>query len=192
MPSSPSHPDLARAATRRRSTVLELGFATLLTLTLVGARGAAAVGTWQPIGPTGGGLHALVADPSQPKTLYAGAFGSGVWKSPDGGATWGDLADSTTISGATTMVLQVSDIMDSQNGRLVRAVVTNSAGSVTSNVAQLVVLPRPANDDFASAFTIPAGTSTIAGESFGATVEIGEPLHDTVGSDDVDDVGREG
>lgn len=103
-------------------------------------------------------------------------------RSADGGATWGDLTDSATISGATELVLQVSDIVESQDGRLVRAVLANSAGTVISNTAMLVVLPRPVNDDFAAAVSIAAGAGRLTGGTFGATRESVEQLHAAVGS----------
>jgi photosystem II stability/assembly factor-like uncharacterized protein len=42
---------------------------------------------WSPIGPDGGEILALAADPQQSGVAYAGAAG-GVFKSTDGGATW--------------------------------------------------------------------------------------------------------
>jgi photosystem II stability/assembly factor-like uncharacterized protein len=43
---------------------------------------------WTPIGPQGGPADSLAIDPSDPKVIYAGAYGGGAWKSTDGGATW--------------------------------------------------------------------------------------------------------
>src|SRR5512135_3396669 len=40
------------------------------------------------IGPDGGTIVALAIDPSNPQTVYAGSYGSGVFKSLDGGTTW--------------------------------------------------------------------------------------------------------
>jgi len=40
------------------------------------------------IGPYGGYIIAIAIAPSQPNTIYAGTWGSGVFKSTDSGATW--------------------------------------------------------------------------------------------------------
>ncbi len=40
------------------------------------------------IGPDGGKVVAIAVDPTQPKTVYAGTWGAGVYKSTDSGATW--------------------------------------------------------------------------------------------------------
>lgn len=44
--------------------------------------------TWQPLGPDGGRVPALLTDPFDPDTVYAGAFGAGLFRSPDAGRTW--------------------------------------------------------------------------------------------------------
>jgi photosystem II stability/assembly factor-like uncharacterized protein len=40
------------------------------------------------IGPEGGTITAVVADPQDPARLYAGSWGGGVYRSVDGGGTW--------------------------------------------------------------------------------------------------------
>jgi photosystem II stability/assembly factor-like uncharacterized protein len=56
---------------------------------LVGAgRAFGQSGVWSTRGPAGGNIYCVVADPSQPSTLYAGTA-QGVFKSDDGGANWG-------------------------------------------------------------------------------------------------------
>ena len=40
------------------------------------------------IGPGGGVITALIFDPEDPNTAYAAAWGSGIYKSSDGGRTW--------------------------------------------------------------------------------------------------------
>jgi photosystem II stability/assembly factor-like uncharacterized protein len=56
---------------------------------------AAAPGTarWQSIGPTNIGCRATAAvcDPSDPRRIFLGAAGGGVWRSLDGGLTWRSL-----------------------------------------------------------------------------------------------------
>ncbi len=52
------------------------------------ASAAPAGSAWTPLGPPGGVVYALVADPTAPRTLYAGVHAGGVLKSVDAGATW--------------------------------------------------------------------------------------------------------
>jgi photosystem II stability/assembly factor-like uncharacterized protein len=59
----------------------------LLTMSLAAARLDAGINYWSPIGPYGGQMLALAADPQQSEVVYAGSYG-GVFKSIDGGATW--------------------------------------------------------------------------------------------------------
>jgi hypothetical protein len=48
----------------------------------------AGINVWTSHGPPGGDVSALAIDPDTPRTLYAGGSG-GVFKSTDGGDTWG-------------------------------------------------------------------------------------------------------
>ncbi|MGH8016896.1 MAG: immunoglobulin domain-containing protein, partial [Opitutaceae bacterium] len=98
-------------------------------------------------------------------------------RSIDGGANWTDLDNGGNITGVSGLILEVTNVQEVQNGELYRARLSNSAGTVTSNPAMLTVLPRPANDDFGAAFTIPAGTGTATGNNVGATAETNEPEH---------------
>jgi len=61
-------------------------------LTLLAHPVAAGVDRWTPIGPEGGGILSLAADPDAPGILYAGTLGGGVWKSLDGGGSWAPTA----------------------------------------------------------------------------------------------------
>jgi photosystem II stability/assembly factor-like uncharacterized protein len=73
---------------------LRLGFAALVAvlLTAAGAKSISNPGTagnlWISRGPVGGEIQALVLDPRNPATLYAGSRGGGVYKTSDGGFTW--------------------------------------------------------------------------------------------------------
>jgi photosystem II stability/assembly factor-like uncharacterized protein len=45
---------------------------------------------WKPVGPSniGGRMTCAVCDPRDPRRIWAGAAGGGVWQSADGGQTW--------------------------------------------------------------------------------------------------------
>src|SRR5688500_13778786 len=43
---------------------------------------------WQPLGPDGGRVPALLADPLDADVVYAGTFGGGLFRSADGGRSW--------------------------------------------------------------------------------------------------------
>jgi photosystem II stability/assembly factor-like uncharacterized protein len=44
--------------------------------------------TWRKTGALAAQVQALVIDPSDPQTVYAGTYGEGVWRSKNGGVTW--------------------------------------------------------------------------------------------------------
>jgi photosystem II stability/assembly factor-like uncharacterized protein len=50
---------------------------------------------WNPIGPSnfGGRTTSLVCDPNDPKIIYAGSAGGGIWRSRDAGKSWRPLWD---------------------------------------------------------------------------------------------------
>lgn len=79
---------MRRPATPR--VVRTLPGAILVALSLL-ATSAAHSSPWSPVGPPGGAAYGLAVDPKDANVLYAGAFGGGVWKSTDGGASWGRL-----------------------------------------------------------------------------------------------------
>ncbi len=66
---------------------LALSLTALLLLALHARPAAAGRDRWTPLGPEGGLITALAADPGSPGTLYASAEG-GLWKSTDGGGRW--------------------------------------------------------------------------------------------------------
>jgi hypothetical protein len=51
----------------------------------------AGINAWTSIGPEGGAVNALAIDPVTPTTLYAGTYYGGVFKSTDGGDSWGNV-----------------------------------------------------------------------------------------------------
>jgi hypothetical protein len=64
--------------------------------------------------------------------------------STDGGGTWGNLSDNTTVSGSGTNALWVSNVTVAMNGELFRAIGTNTVGALASTAATLTVnLPQP-------------------------------------------------
>ena len=112
---------MATTCLRRLSTALLLA-----SLMPVLARPAAAgVDRWTPIGPEGGALLSLAADPDSPGTLYAGTSYGGVWKSLDGGGSWAHTVEG--LGGPSVSALAVSA------GRVL-------AGGEGSNGAGLYVL----------------------------------------------------
>jgi len=79
-------------STARRAVLPSRGELALRGVTLDETAGLSG---WTPLGPgnVGGRTRALVIDPHQPRTLYAGGVAGGVWKSIDGAASWRPLTD---------------------------------------------------------------------------------------------------
>ena len=75
--------------------------AALALLLLVTATAPLAAAQWTPVGPEGGTIAALVADPDHPEVVYAG--GSTVFRSNDGGTTWAWAGRG--LSGASTLAI---------------------------------------------------------------------------------------
>ncbi|OFV92099.1 MAG: hypothetical protein A3H95_05125 [Acidobacteria bacterium RIFCSPLOWO2_02_FULL_64_15] len=80
--------------------------------------------------------------------------------SVDGGASFGNITNNATYSGATTASLGVASVLVAWNGQHYRVVVSNSGGAVTSSAAVLsVTVPAAITLDPVSA-TIAAGGNT--------------------------------
>ena len=97
------------------------------------------------------------------------------WQWSADGSTWSDLANDSTYSGVATDTLSVSGAAMALNGRQYRCVVTNAAGSVTSNAASLrVLLPDQAflQHLFLDVLGRPVDSGAVA--SFGAALAGGE------------------
>lgn len=78
----------------------------LLVLLVFAARpSAAGVDRWTPLGPDGGTVTALAADPQVHGTLYAGTDGGAVWKSLDGGLHWFSASEGLASSGITALAV---------------------------------------------------------------------------------------
>src|SRR3990172_1064061 len=73
-----------------RRVFILLGAAVLFGVIFAGTVDAG-INSWSPIGPGGGTVRVLAIDPSAPSTIYAGTYGGGVFRSTDGGPTWGPI-----------------------------------------------------------------------------------------------------
>jgi hypothetical protein len=60
---------------------------------------------WTGNGPAGADIGSLAVDPTTPSTLYAGAIGSGVFKSIDGSASWNPTNTGLTNANVTTVAI---------------------------------------------------------------------------------------
>ena len=71
----------------------------------------AASGAWEPLGPVnvGGRTKALVIDPINPATMYAGAATGGVWKTTDAGNSWFPLTDHLPTLAVNSLVMDPSN-----------------------------------------------------------------------------------
>jgi photosystem II stability/assembly factor-like uncharacterized protein len=76
-----------------------------------GAHVAAALGTWQPLGPgsLGGRTRTLVIDPVRAETLYTAGVSGGVWKSTDAGANWLPMSDDMANLTVNALVMHPTD-----------------------------------------------------------------------------------
>ena len=83
-----------------------LSITLILFLTAVGL----AQGTWRSIGPEGGSIFALVVDPTDPMTLYAGTRG-GVFRSLDGGDNWAPI--NTGLTNLDVQALAINPVTPS-------------------------------------------------------------------------------
>ena len=69
---------------------------------------------WQPLGPTNGGGRtlAVVFDPDDPGTIWAGAAGGGLWRSTSGGvgvSAWERIDTGFPVLGVSTIAFDPSD-----------------------------------------------------------------------------------
>ncbi|HET7712747.1 MAG TPA: hypothetical protein VFL80_12515, partial [Thermoanaerobaculia bacterium] len=66
---------------------------------------------WTFLGPgnIGGRTRALIFDPADPNTLYAGAVSGGIWKSVDGGASWMPIGDHLTNIAVNSLAIDPAD-----------------------------------------------------------------------------------
>jgi photosystem II stability/assembly factor-like uncharacterized protein len=66
---------------------------------------------WTSLGPDniGGRTRALVIDPADPNTMYAGGVSGGVWKTSDAGARWEAVGDELANLAVNSMVMDPRD-----------------------------------------------------------------------------------
>ena len=62
---------------------------------------------WISLGPPGATVRALAVDPSNPNTLYTGSEGGGLFKSTNGGASWG--TNTIPVDGISTLTIDRSN-----------------------------------------------------------------------------------
>jgi photosystem II stability/assembly factor-like uncharacterized protein len=60
---------------------------------------------WQAIGPFGGDVRTIAIDPANGQTVYAGAYGGGVFKSTNGGASWTSIGNGITSKSVTSLAI---------------------------------------------------------------------------------------
>jgi photosystem II stability/assembly factor-like uncharacterized protein len=66
---------------------------------------------WTSLGPgnIGGRTRALVFDPTDPNTMYAGAVSGGVWKTTDAGGSWTPVGDELANLAVNSLVIDRND-----------------------------------------------------------------------------------
>jgi photosystem II stability/assembly factor-like uncharacterized protein len=85
-------------------------FAVLLVLALSAPLSArAAAPHWVPLGPYGGEVTALAVAPSAPRTVYAGTYFGGVFRSDDAGAHWARPSAPFTASRISSIAVDPGD-----------------------------------------------------------------------------------
>ena len=103
-----------------------------------------------------------------------------LWQvSTDGGATWADLGNDSTYSGATTPTLTVANAGAGLNGNEYRCRATNTAGTATSFAAELVVDEALVQSLYADVLGRPADAGGLA--SFVGALAAGSTPADVLG-----------
>jgi regulation of enolase protein 1 (concanavalin A-like superfamily) len=62
---------------------------------------------WRWLGPgnIGGRIRSLVIKPTDPKTMFAGGVGGGIWKTSDGGASWAAVDDFMAVLSVASLAI---------------------------------------------------------------------------------------
>ena len=66
---------------------------------------------WKWLGPgnIGGRTRSIIVHPSNPRIMWVAAVAGGIWKTTDGGQSWGPLADFMTSLNVSTLVIHPSN-----------------------------------------------------------------------------------
>jgi len=77
----------------------------------IDANASTIIGPWAFLGPgnIGGRTRALLIDPADPNTMYAGAVSGGVWKTTNGGASWYAVSDAMANLAVCSLAFDPSD-----------------------------------------------------------------------------------
>lgn len=65
--------------------------------------------TWTPIGPDGGTVTAIVVHPTDPRLVWAGTNGGGVFKSTNGGRAWSPAGEGLSSPFVNALVIDPKD-----------------------------------------------------------------------------------
>src|ERR1700757_383980 len=87
-------------------------FIAILTLALAAA--SAQAETWTPLGPPGGDVRALAADPSHPARIFLGTADGHIFGSEDSGAHWKLLGRASSRLDAVITAI----VVDPRNGNV--------------------------------------------------------------------------
>jgi hypothetical protein len=113
---------------------------------------AAGLNRWTPVGPEGGRIWSLAADPDDPDVLYA-ATGAGVWTSRNRGGTWQPANEGLTDQAVLSLAIAPSRTRQLYAGTFTGRVFRTSDGAASwsdagsglfpqAAVASLVIDPR--------------------------------------------------
>ena len=116
--------------------------------------------TWQATGgPLGGSINALAINPLNPREIYAGSFGGGVFKTTDGGNSWNptgsfkgyDIINSVAIDSAGIIYsgTQGGGIFKSSDGGGTWSAINN--GMTNLNISFIAIAPTNNQTIYASA-----------------------------------------
>lgn len=146
--------------------VLLLSALTLVATTNAPRPSAADTAVWTSMGPSGGAVLTLVADPQHPEVLYAGTLVAGVFKSVDGGLNWQHVTIDLPYGQGGAFYPQIFSIaVDPTNSDRVFISTPDGLFRSTDGGVHVTALPQPAvtSGTFNLLLTIPSRP----GELFG-------------------------